>query len=344
LEAGDTVYAQLILNGNRLVAGDGATGFTSDGEWLGVPVVIPVDYIPGDEVNNRKISAAIAKAIADAIESNPSVRSSVYVRDSGLVSALDPTSNSENGYISIAATTFDGNVSVVPTVFPVGAQNVFMQNVYDVQNIVGLQQDLNRVPQDYIQCIDTAFDGQQDQGYLITPTAYAQFDAAGRAAIGAAAADLASNNNFKWLALADPGPFLVTDINKYSLYAPHEAAANLVTGMKYLVDNAIYEWIGGDVTYDKLAYQALIASPTAETAVSESATATPIASGEKVGLLDSAIYSVQTVVDDVRLTLSDVNWWPVSYQIQEVSFSNATGDIGTTIGSSGSVFVVAPPY
>lgn len=344
LEAGDTVYAQLVLNGNRLVAGDGSTGFTADGEWLGVPVVIPVDYIAGDEVNNRKISAAISKAIADAIESNPSIRSSVYVRDSGLITALDPTSNSENGYISIAATTFDGNVSVVPTVFPVGAQNVFMQNVYDIQNIVGLQQDLNRVPQDYIQCIDTAFDGQQDQGYLITPTAYAQFDAAGRSAIGAAAADLASNNNFKWLALADPGPFLVTDINKYSLYVPHEAAANLVTGMKYLVDNAIYEWVGGDVTYDKLAYQALIASPTAETAVSESATATPIAAGEKVGLLDSAIYSVQTIVDDVRLTLNDVNWWPVSYQIQEVSFSNATGDIGTTIGSSGSVFVVAPPH
>jgi len=344
LEAGNTVYAQLILNGNRLVAGDGSTGYTSEGEWLGVPVTIPVDYISGDEANNRKISAAIATAIAEAIESNPSVRSSVYVREYGLVASVDPLSNSENGFISLAATTFDGNVSVVTTVVPVGAEYVFMQNVYNVQNIVGQQQNLVRVYQDYIQCIDTAFDGQQDQGYLITPTAYAQFDEAGRTAVGAAAAALCASNNFKWLALADPGPFLITDVNKYSLYTPHQAAADLVTGMKYLVDNAIYEWTGADVTYDRLAYQALIASPTAETAVNESATPTAVAAGEKVGILDTATFSVDSIVSDKLLVLNTTNYWPVSYQIQEVAFSGATGDIENTIGSSGTVFVVAPPF
>jgi len=344
LEAGDVVYSQLVINGNRLVAGDGSTGYTADGEWLGVPVTIPVDYIPGDEVNNRRISSAIATAIAAAIESNPSVSSSVYVRDFGLVTSVDPLSNSENAFVSIAGTTFDSNVSVVPLVLPIGAQYVLMQNVYDIQNIVGQQQNLERVPQDYIQCIDTAFDGQQDQGYLITPTAYAQFDADGRAAIGAAAADHCANNNYKWMALADPGPFLITDVNKYSAYNPHEPAANLVTGLKYLVDNAIYEWIGADVSYDKLTYQALIASPTAETAVTQSSTATPVAAGEKVGLLDSASFEVDSIVDDTMVVLDVQNYWPVSYQIQEVTFSNATGDILGEIGASGTIFVVAPPY
>lgn len=343
-EAGDVVYAQLVINGNRLVAGDGSTGYTANGEWLGVPVTIPVDYIPGDEVNNRRISSAIAIAIAEAIESNPSVRSSVYVRDFGTVTSINPQSNSENAFVSIAGTTFDSNVSVVPLVLPIGVQYVLMQNVYDIENIVGQQQNLERVPQDYIQCIDTAFDGQQDQGYLITPTAYAQFDADGRAAIGAAAAEHCANNNYKWMALADPGPFLITDVNKYSAYTPHEPAANLVTGLKYLIDNAMYEWVGTDVNYDKLTYQALIASPTAETAVTQSKTATAVASGEKVGLLDSASFEVDLIIDDTMVVLDVQNFWPVSYQIQEVTFSNATGDILGGIGDSGTIFVVAPPY
>ena len=343
-EAGDVVYAQLVINGNRLVAGDGSTGYNADGEWLGVPVTIPVDYIAGDEVNNRRISSAIATAIAEAIESNPSVRSAVYVRDFGLVTTINPLSNSENAFVSIAASTFDANVSVVPLVLPVGAQYVMMQNVYNIQNIVGQQQNLERVPQDYIQCINTAFDGQQDQGYLITPTAYAQFDADGRSAIGAAAAEHCANNNYKWMALADPGPFLVTDVNKYSVYTPHQPAANLVTGLKYLVDNAMYEWTGADVTYDKLTYQALIASPTAETAVTQSKTATPVAAGEKVGLLDSASFEVDLIDNDTRVFLGLQNNWPVSYQIQEVTFSGATGDILSTIGEDGTIFVVAPPH
>lgn len=343
LQAGDKVYAQLVLNGNRLVAGDGSTGYTAAGEWLGVPVTIPVSYIPGDAANNRRISAAIAAAITAAIETNPSVASSVYVRDSGLVETLDPLSNSENAYISLAAKAFDGNVSVVPTVFPVGSEYVLMQNVYDIQNIVGQQQNLERVPQDYIQCIETAFDGQQDQGYLITPTAYAQFDVAGRTAIGAAAAEHCASNSFKWMALADPGPFLITDVNKYSTYTPHEAAADLMTGFKYLVDNAMYLWTGADVTYNKLRYQALIASPTAQTAIEQSQSIAAVASGEKVGLLDSTIYTVVST-DGNSVTLDDENWWPVSYQIQEVTFSGATGTVLTALGSaSGTVFVVAPP-
>ena len=137
LMAGDTVYVQMILNGVRLVAGDGSTGYTSSGEWLGVPVTIPVSYVAGDAENNRRISAAISTAVAAAIESNPSVRSAVYVRDFGLINDLRPESDSANSYVAISAATFDGTVSVVTQVLPVGSQSVLMQNAYDIENIVG---------------------------------------------------------------------------------------------------------------------------------------------------------------------------------------------------------------
>jgi hypothetical protein len=355
LMAGNVVYVQMTINGVKLVAGDGSTGYTANGEWLGVPVTIPVNYVAGDEVNNRKISAAITAAVAAAIESNPSVRSSVYVRDSGLVNDLNPSSNSQNGYVTISATSFDGNVSVVTEVFPVGSNFVFMQNSYDIQNIVGQQNNLERVPQDYTQTIATAFDGQQDQGYLVTPTAYAQFDAAGRALVGAAAANHCASNNYKWLALADPGPFLVTDVNKYNDYTPHQAAADLVTGLKYLVDNAIYEWTGADVSYNKLSYQSIVFGESAQTAVNESANI--VADSVQVGLLDSAQYTVNAVptAADGIFVLDSTQFWPVTLPIQEVTLSNAgvgndfqsvsiQGQAGTFNLNGTTVYVIAPPY
>ena len=355
LFAGNVVFVQMIINGIKLVAGDGSSGYTADGEWLGVPVTIPVDYIANDEANNRKISAAIAAAVAEAIESNPAVNSSVYVRDTGMTNDLDPSSNSETSFVTIAATTFDGNVSVVTEVLPVGSNFVFMQNSYNVNNIVGGQTYLERVPQDYTQCIATAFDGQQDQGYLITPTAYAQFDAAGRALVGAAAAAHCENNNYKWLALADPGPFLVTDVNKYQDFVPHKAAACFFEGLKYLVDNAIYEWVGNDQCYNRLSYQTLLPGVSGEYAVNESANGVGI--GEYKGILDATEYTIQavpTAVDGVFELDSD-QFWPVTLPIQKVAMANvavnsdfyivsiAGGATNVDIGGT-EVYVIAAPY
>jgi hypothetical protein len=340
LSAGDVVYAQIVLNGTRLVAGDGSTGYSAEGEWLGVPVTIPVDYVSGDEANNRRISRAIVTAIAGAIESNPSVASSIYVRSFGLVVDIDPTSNSQNGFINVAATTFDGTVSVVTQVNPVGSIQVLTQSTYDIQNIVGLQQNAVRVPQDYIQTLNTAFDGQRSQGYVITPTAYAQFDEIGRAAVGAAATALAANNNFKWMHLADCGPFYVTDINAYGTFTPHEPAEDLTTGNKYLVDNAIYEWVGADVTYPRLNYQTLVGGYSGLPAVSSSVNT--VADGEKVGLLDSADFTFTSSVGEANLGRFVVsgNIWPVDYQIQEVTLTDKGADFA---GLPDSVFVIAPP-
>jgi hypothetical protein len=359
LQAGDKVYMQVEINGLKVVAGDGETGYTSNGEWLGVPVTIPVSYVAGDEANNRKISNAMRLALAEAIESNPAVRSSVYVRESGMLNDRDPASNSENGFVTISSTTFDGNVSVVTQVLPQGSNYVFMQNAYGVENIVGKSVDLVRVPQDYTQCISTAFDGQQDQGYLITPTAYAQFDAEGRALVGAAAAAHCASNNFKWMALADPGPFLVTDINEYSEFVPHKAAADLVTGLKYLVDNAIYEWTGSDVSYNKLTFQELVFGQSAEIAVNESANL--VATSTQVGLLDAAKYTVTTSASSGYgvFPLSSTQYWPVTVRIQKVTLtgSGATNDFVNASISNGAggatltgqnllnteVYVIAPP-
>ena len=355
LIAGNLVYVQMTINGIKLVAGDGSTGYTSGGEWLGVPVVIPVSYIAGDEANNRKISAAMTAAVAAAIETNPAVNASVYVRDFGQVNDLDPASNSENGFIQIAATTFDGIVSVVTQVLPQGSNFVFMQNAYDINLIVGGSVDLVRVPQDYTQCINTAFDGQLDQGYLITPCAYAQFDAAGRAAVGAAAALHCENNNYKWMTLADSGPFLVTGINKYNNYTPHQPASDLVTDSLYLVNNAIYKWLGNDVAYNRLTYQTIVFGESAEIAVNESANL--VAVGEQVGLLDPAQYTVTAVgsaVDGIFALDTDA-YWPVTLPIQEVSLTaigvgNDFYSVNIQGGASGvnlsnkQVFVIAAPY
>jgi hypothetical protein len=346
LMAGNKVYVQMTINGQKLVAGDGSTGYTEDGEWLGVPVEIPVNYVAGDEANNRKISAAISTAVAAAIESNPAIRSSVYVRESGLVNDKDPASNSQNSFITIAASTFDGNVSVVTQVLPVGSNFVFMQNTYDINNILGQQGQVVRVPQDYTQCIATAFEGQQSQGYLVTPTAYAQFDAAGRAQVGAAAALHCENNNYKWMALADPGPYLITDVNKYSEFTPHKAAADLVEGLQYLVDNAIYKWTGNDVTYPRLTNQTIEFGTSAQTAITESTNA--VAADDKVGLLDSGKYVGTSAVATANLgqfQLNTSNYWPVGLPIQKVTLSGADATTNDLYAYNGTeVYVVAPPY
>jgi hypothetical protein len=356
LQAGNKVYVQMILNGLKLVAGDGSTGYTADGEWLGVPVTIPVTYVAGDEANNRKISAAIGAAVAEAIESNPAVRSSVYVRKVGMVNDLDPSSNSELSYVTIASTTFDGNVSVVTEVLPVGSNFVFMQNAYNVNNIVGGSVSLERVPQDYTQCIATAFDGVQDQGYLITPTAYAQFNADGRSLVGAAAAAHCENNNFKWMALADPGPFLITDVNEYQDFVPHQAAADLVEGDSYLVDNAIYKWIGEGITHPKLPHQTLVSGQSAQIAVEESANL--VADSIQVGLLDNGEYTINSAngSNSFLFSLDTDQFWPVTLPIQKVALSGAsTGNdfaavqiVGSLVPSTNlngtEVYVIAPPY
>ena len=345
VEAGDVVYVQMTLNGNRLVAGDGITGFTSEGEYLGVPVTIPVDYIEGDSQNNRLISEAMAKAVAEAVESNPNLRSSVYVRDFGRTVDLDPSGDSETGYVVLAGAAFDSAVSIVPMTAPIGSNFVFSTNAYEISQANGQQSEILRVPQDYMQCLETALESQVDQGQLFAPGAFVQFDADGRTAVGNAMTAIVQEPSLRWASMVDAGPLLVTDINKYRNFIPHKPSADLVQGNKYLVDNAIYEWTGVDQTYPKLTYQEAVAGSAPKISIQQS-TNSGIAPQEQVGLIDNPKYTIYTPTSTSfgRLFIDEDNIWPVDLQIQKVNLGDADSVSNPFNALEGEVYVVSPPY
>jgi hypothetical protein len=345
LNSGDRVYIQMTLNGNRLVSGEGEFSYTSSGEYLGVPVTIPVDYIEGDASNNRQISYAISKAIADAINSNPNLRGSVYVRDFGRTVDLKPEGESETAYVVVAGASFDSSISVVTLSNPLGANYALTTSGYSVSQANGQQSSILRVPQDYIQCIDTALEGQLDQGYLFAPSAFAQFDAEGRAAVGQAMATAVQAPALRWAAVADAGPYLVTDINKYRTMVPHKAAQDLLTGFNYLVDNAIYEWTGPAVTFPKLTYQKILPGSSPRTAIEQSNTPA-VSPKERVGLVDNFKYRVYspTVNSFGRLVIDSTNYWPVDLSVQRVLIGAADGVSNPFSEVPSDLFVVAPPY
>ena len=64
LQKGDLVYVKLEINGLEL--GER----TRNGAWMGVPVEIPVTYLPGDIDNNLAISKALRDATVAAIKEN----------------------------------------------------------------------------------------------------------------------------------------------------------------------------------------------------------------------------------------------------------------------------------
>jgi hypothetical protein len=148
------------------------------------------------------------------------------------------------------------------------------------------------------------------------------------------------------MAVADAGPFLVTDINKFKEYTPHQPADDLKTGNQYLVDNAIYKWTGVDVTYNRLPYQTLIPGYDSEVAIRQSRE--DVAGCEKIGILDPATFTVESVLgqSEEGVFLLDGAVWPVKYDIQEVVLSGAGADFADLItsGTSAVVYIVAPPY
>jgi hypothetical protein len=133
---------------------------------------------------------------------------------------------------------------------------------------------------------------------------------------------------------------LVTDVNEYSEYTPHEAAEDLVQGIKYLVNNVIYEWTGADVSYDRANHQSIQAGSSAQTAVTESVTS--VGTGQKMGLLDKGVYNAASQAN-AKVLLSNNNW-PVTYEIQLVTLSGATASTNPFFPYNATeVYVVAPP-
>jgi hypothetical protein len=249
LQAGDKVYAQLLINGARL--GE----FTASGTWKGVPVNIPVDYIDGLYDNNKKIAIAIRDAVAEAISVDPNVAAGTIVRDLGVCQQ----ENAECAYEYLAGREFNAPVSVVPESEPPsdGSYYVFTLNTYTVGPIIPNSENTNELVADYLQCLRTAFVDQEDQGYLTAPCAFAKFGPTERRLIGQEMAFQAELNSHKWMAIADAGPYNVTDIIEYNGFVQHEAAAPLKTGQEFLVDNSVYEWTADNTDYLQLRYAPL---------------------------------------------------------------------------------------
>ena len=249
LQAGDLVYAQLLINGARL--GE----FTNSGTWKGVPVEIPVDYVEGNFDNNKKIAIAIRDAVARAVTTDPNVSAGTIVRDIGVCNA----EFAECAYEYLAGREFNAPVSVVPESQPPsdGAYYVLTLNAYTVGPVIPDSENTNELVADYIQCLRTAFVDQEDQGYLTAPCAFAKFGPTERRLIGQEMAFQAELNSHKWMAIADAGPYNVTDILEYNGFQQHEAAAPLKTGQEFLVGNSVYEWTADDTDYVQLRYTPL---------------------------------------------------------------------------------------
>jgi len=229
LQKGDTVYAKLDINGIQLGVKNSA------GAWLGVPVVIPEDYVNGSTTNNLKISGAIRDAVRDAIEANSDISAGVYIRQEG-----EGTSGCDDcSYLYLTGRVFNSPVEVVNSNTITGVQFILAAAGYSIANI----SESDETVYDYIQCVRTAFeDPRLAQGYLIAPSAFRKFRQSERVNLGQTMEEVCSDQNHKWMALVDCGPYNVTDISIYSEFVPAIPSNGFEEGELYLVDNVIYEW------------------------------------------------------------------------------------------------------
>lgn len=246
LEAGDTFYVQLELNGL------GLGERTESGTLRGVEVTAPVAYSDGnaaeDLANNLILSRAIQEAVVKAIEADRNISSSVFIRASGI--------DEETGtsHILLAGRTYGQLVSVVNFTQPISGSYSLSSSGIAVGPVTITETPEER-KQDYLQTVYTAFDDPSlPQGYLIAPTAFSKFREEDRVAIGQAMEAIASDDNHKWMALVDPGAYDVRDIEDYRGFEEHSPASGFLQGEKYLVNNAIYEWIDENYLFDPASY------------------------------------------------------------------------------------------
>lgn len=226
----DKVYIKLEVNGIRL--GD----VTPSGAWLGVPVTIPVDYVAGSVDNNLKISNAIVNAVSEAIKANADISSGIYIREikTGIPCA-------ECSSLHLANRVFNGPVEIINYSDVTGNQFLLASSGYSIDTVSFSEVSVY----DWIQCVQTSLDGASlPKGYLIAPAAFKKYKKADRVNLGQTMEEVCSV--IKWMALVDCGPFNVTDISEYNLFEDHNPADGFFPSGKYLVSNAIFEWISSN--------------------------------------------------------------------------------------------------
>lgn len=294
---GDIVYLKIKINGIEL--GDRTVSNT----WEGVPVEIPVNYVPGDTANNLLISTAMRNAAVTAIASNADISAGVYVREVG---SGDPSCD-ECAYAYLTGRTFNTTVEVVPSNERTGNQYIFASNAYIVQNVTQSDETIY----DWIQCAATAFDDPNlDQGYLCAPSAFAIYNQADRVNLGQSMEAVCADANHKWMAVVDCGPADVTRVVGYENFTPADPAEGFCgTGGpdgdgQYLVNNQIYQWTDADcITYDSANYDAAVCANNQNT----------VDDGNRVALVDPMTRNV-SAADTTANVLTLTAAWPANVQ------------------------------
>ncbi len=259
LSKGDKVYVKLTINGIEL--GDK----TANGAWLGVPVEVPANYIPGDINNNLAISTAMQTAVKDAILANADISAGTYVRETG---TGDPACD-ECAYIYLCGRVFNSPIEVVNSSVVSGNQFVFASNAYNITNVTESDQSVY----DWTQCVATAFAAPElPQGYLCAPAAFSIYNKAERVNLGQTMEELCSDPAHKWMAMIDCGPYFVTSIEDYKDYLEANPSDGFYYNEQYLVENVIYKWTDTDpLLFTEANYDATSAGRSANSALADGA-------------------------------------------------------------------------
>ena len=305
MQKGDVVYAKLEINGIRL--GE----FTVNGSWLGVPVTVPTSYIPGDIDNNLAISRAIRDEVAAAIEANADISAGVYIREMG---QGDPACD-ECAYLYLTGRVFNAPIEIVENLTITGTQFILSSAGYTIENIT----ESDRTIYDWIQAARTAFeDPKLSQGYFCAPAAFSYYNQKDRVNLGQTMEEVASDQNHKWMAMIDCGPFYVTSIVDYKDYLEHEAADGFVENGQYLIENVIYKWTDPNpLKFTSAKYDENSAARSANSLLSN---------GDRRALRDNRLRFVEAAADTVGNLLTLTEDWPsnvVTGELAEITlFSN----------------------
>ena len=306
LQKGDIIYAKLTINSIEL--GDR----TTNGAWLGVPVEVPVNYIPGEVDNNLVISVAIRDAVAAAIEANDDINSGTYIRELG---SGDPSCD-ECAYIYLAGRVFNSPIEVIESTSIIGSQFILASSAYTIGNITESEKSVY----DWIQCVRTAFeDPKLSQGYMTAPAAFAEFNQADRVNLGQSMEEVCSDPFHKWLALIDCGPYYVTSIKDYKDFVEHNPAAGFEEDDLALIENVIYRWTDANpLNFTSANYDELSPQRSANPAMAD---------GSRRSLEDNRFLYVQTAADTATNALTLTSEWPsalASGELMEVALSQLT--------------------
>ena len=297
LQKGDTVYAKLQINGIEL--GERS----ASGAWLGVPVTIPVNYLPGDTNNNLLISTAMRDAVVFAIENDADINAGAYVREVGIG---DPACD-ECAYLYLTGRVYNSQVEIIDSTVILGNQYVFAASAYGIKNVTESDQSVY----DWIQCVRTAFeDYNLPQGYLCAPAAFGIYGMSDRVNLGQSMEEVCSDSNHKWLAMIDCGAYYVTSVETYKDFVEHDAADGFVTDELALIENVIYKWTDTDnLKFTSAAYDPLSAAASANPALED---------GDRRALKDDQLRRVEVSANTSANSLTLTEDWPTGIRSGEL--------------------------